>query len=120
MVLEMHGAQVIKKKDLKQEQSEGEALDTMEKGRAAGNDRSKAMVLLLPRSEPQTKSVTNCCAICLESYKVGDMVAWSTNKDCNHCFHCNCIADCFLRKSEMIFNKITHPCPFCRKQFLDL
>jgi hypothetical protein len=49
------------------------------------------------------------CAICLLDYKVGDLVAWSQNLECTHCFHKDCI-------SRWLDKKIT--CPSCRADYL--
>lgn len=50
------------------------------------------------------------CDICLLAYKVGDRVAWSHNKECDHCFHEDCITDWLLRKPT---------CPSCRQIYVD-
>jgi hypothetical protein len=56
-------------------------------------------VLILPRcltadlicqfvsSPTTTTTVPNCCIICLDSYKVGESVVWSSNHECPHAFH---------------------------------
>jgi hypothetical protein len=59
------------------------------------------------------KSVPNCCAICLSSYKVGEAVVWSTNEDCPHAFHQNCIVDYLVT-----VNGGKTPCPCCRQNFV--
>ena len=74
--------------------------------------------LLIPRYEFQSDSVSGCCAICSKTYQMGDIVTWSTNKDCDHCFHSACLADCFLSKSIAITGiKTTLFCPICRRAF---
>jgi hypothetical protein len=60
------------------------------------------------------ETVPNCCAICLESYQPGEVVAWSSS--CKHAFHQDCIARYLSKKiigGEM-------PCPSCRQRFCDL
>ena len=81
--------------------------------------RSSPGILILPRDDPQTKSVTSCCAICLEHYRVGEKIAWATNTECNHCFHIDCITPFFLsKKVSNIKDDARNPCPLCRKPFL--
>ena len=57
----------------------------------------------------------NTCVICLEAFRVGDIVAWSrinisaiTNEKCQHVFHEDCI-----------LSWLSHPmhddCPYCRR-----
>ena len=111
--------QIVKGEDLKL--AERDSSDTIEEGISEGsNSRNNFGVLTTPRKEPHTKSVPNYCAICLEPYKAGEAVAWSTNVECSHCFHANCIAVCFSTgKSVTSRNamKDTHPCPLCRVPF---
>eukprot|EP00980_Cylindrotheca_fusiformis_P006959 scaffold1469_cov119-Cylindrotheca_fusiformis.AAC.3 len=49
------------------------------------------------------------CDICFMDYEVGDLVAWSPNPGCTHCFHKECILD-------WLEYNIT--CPNCRKDYL--
>ena len=71
--------------------------------------------------------VSNCCAICLESYKVGESVTWSTNhRKCQHAFHTDCIVRYLaeVMKNEQKKNpndpRWKLPCPICRQRFLHL
>jgi Ring finger domain len=60
-----------------------------------------------------TKHVTNCCAICLDTYEPQDIVVWSpSSSDCQHAFHENCILD------WMCTNQKGTPCPMCRQDIL--
>jgi len=54
------------------------------------------------------------CAICLESYQAGTEIVWSSNQQCNHVFHKNCLEQWVmkLRQSEGPI------CPCCRRDFL--
>jgi hypothetical protein len=58
------------------------------------------------------ETAPSCCAICLESYQPGEVVAWSCS--CKHVFHQDCIAHYLSKK---MFGGET-PCPCCRQQFL--
>jgi Ring finger domain len=54
-----------------------------------------------------------CCCICLEPYRVGDVVAWSNNscEDCLHVFHKVCI-------HQWLENPKHDDCPSCRTVIL--
>jgi Ring finger domain len=54
--------------------------------------------------------VPDFCAICHCSYLVGDQVAWSSNPDCRHCFHVDCIVAWLVQRSN-------RQCPCCRQVF---
>ena len=86
------------------------------------------------------------CAICLDSYQCNDIVIWSNNINCSHCFHKQCIKDYLITKTMNINNKTLiiqtnnndddeeendnnsrnrkyqlpplPPCPTCRQTFL--
>ncbi|KAG7340943.1 ring finger domain containing protein [Nitzschia inconspicua] len=49
------------------------------------------------------------CSICLEKFKIGDKVSWSSNVQCNHTFHHSCVREWLLRNSD---------CPNCREYVL--
>ena len=57
--------------------------------------------------------VPNCCAICLSDYEVGDQVVWSSNQECPHAFHQECILDWLIKMQPAT------PCPCCRQEFAD-
>jgi hypothetical protein len=61
----------------------------------------------------ETRSVPGTCAICLNQYAVDDVVIWSPNRDCVHCFHEDCILPWLLRKSSK-----HRQCPCCRQSFV--
>ena len=58
--------------------------------------------------------VPNCCAICLMSYDVGDKVIWSSNPNCAHAFHEDCVVGWLVKMQPET------PCPCCRQEFTDL
>lgn len=49
------------------------------------------------------------CSICLSDYEVGDIVCWSSNEECNHAFHKECIMDWLIRNQN---------CPCCRLPYV--
>ena len=59
-------------------------------------------------------SVSNVCAICLDAYTAGEMVVWSSNAECQHAFHQDCILDCFVNLKD----DDKTPCPCCRQDFV--
>lgn len=63
---------------------------------------------------PNQTLVPNCCAICLGEYDIGDKVVWSSNKECPHAFHEDCILDWLVKMQPQT------PCPCCRQEFTDL
>lgn len=50
------------------------------------------------------------CAICLNVMKEGDRVANSSDPDCRHLFHADCIVDWLVKHQD---------CPECRRCFLN-
>jgi hypothetical protein len=97
---------------------------------------------LLGEAEARTlREVPNGCAICLSPFDVEDRVTWSSNRDCKHIFHHDCILDWFKssgrrhcrrrRRGEQqgdILNYTNNPllkitrfpkhCPCCRQDFI--
>lgn len=59
-----------------------------------------------------TRVCSKHCAICLEPYKAGDSVLWSSSPDCSHVFHQDCLVDGLTR-----VKKNETPCPCCRATF---
>ncbi len=49
------------------------------------------------------------CPICMESYHTGEEIAWSTNEDCPHAFHLDCIMGWLIDHST---------CPMCRNEYI--
>jgi len=90
-----------------------------------GSDQGEPVVLLpftnkdgrrdeLSSSSRQLRPVEPICAICLESYRVGDVVVWSMNKGCKHVFDRDCLLDYLMKHQD----GESAPCPCCRKVFL--
>ena len=69
----------------------------------------------LPQSQStqwnESRLVPPTCAICLIHYEPGCYVTWSSNKECIHAFHRDCILMWLLKKEEPI-------CPCCRQEFV--
>jgi len=76
--------------------------------------------------------VPNCCAICLSQYEVGETIVWSSNTDCRHAFHEECITDWLVKlhvqptspplissgtTTTPVVVVATTPCPCCRQEF---
>ncbi len=79
----------------------------------------------------EKRSVPIFCAVCLSEFAEGDRVCWSSNADCSHVFHENCIlqwltssgkkrsmSQFFTRNpsdDELLKNEF---CPCCRQEFI--
>ena len=68
----------------------------------------------IPLPPPEQCEVHNMCAICLDSYQPGQVVAWSSG--CRHAFHQDCIS--YYLAKKMIGGET--PCPSCRQDFCEL
>ena len=84
----------------------GVATLTLSRAVAASNNAAPNVSFSAP-----TETVSNCCAICLESYQPGEVVAWSSS--CVHVFHQDCIAR--YLSTKLIGKEM--PCPSCRQKF---
>lgn len=62
--------------------------------------------------QPNHRFVPATCAICLLQYSPGCYVTWSSNKECTHAFHRDCILMWLLKKEE------PYLCPCCRREFV--
>jgi Ring finger domain len=74
------------------------------------------------------------CTICLGAYQMGDSVTWSSNPDCEHCFHTSCIEEWLLKPRPQkkrvpsrggapaiiswVEGDSVPPCPNCRRDFI--
>lgn len=63
------------------------------------------------------RNVPSTCAICLMQYKVGSHVSWSSNEECVHVFHRDCIL-LWLLKKRTSGDERQYVCPCCRREFV--
>lgn len=62
----------------------------------------------------ESRPVAGMCAICLNNYEPSQDVVWSSNPDCCHAFHSDCLLDWFSARSRKHY-----PCPCCRQVFFE-
>ena len=58
------------------------------------------------------RQVPNECSICLCEYSVGSDIVWSSNPQCDHVFHEDCIELWLMKQREGPL------CPCCRRDFV--
>jgi hypothetical protein len=61
------------------------------------------------------RTVPGVCAICLCGYRVGDRVTWSTQWECQHAFHHECIVPWLAKNYES-----DSKCPCCRQVYCSI
>ena len=61
--------------------------------------------------EKEEDCMNKICGICLEKFRVGEIVSWSCDENCGHVFHHECIRDWLLRRIG---------CPYCRTVVLPI
>ncbi len=86
----------------------------LREGVPTGEDGQKATLLLADVMDTEsTTSVTSLepCSICLNDYVEGDVLCWSQNSKCQHCFHKDCAVEWLMTHEE---------CPLCRNNYLSL
>jgi hypothetical protein len=82
-----------------------------ELGAVLDHDMMDHSILRLPSEKLNAERwVPGGCAICLDLYKEGDVVAWSTEASCKHAFHSDCIIPWLAKKEEP-------ECACCRQDF---
>ena len=52
------------------------------------------------------------CAICITKYSIGDALVWSSNPECTHAFHEDCIMIWLMKLRRYML------CPCCRQEFI--
>lgn len=63
-------------------------------------------------NEKNSDRAVSChCAICLGVYEVGISVVWSSNRDCPHVFHEECVSAWLMTRQDAL-------CPCCRQAFV--
>jgi hypothetical protein len=67
---------------------------------------------LTATEEHEQRLVSGLCTICLSTYKVGSNVVWSSNAECDHVFHHECIEQWLMKQREGPL------CPCCRRDFI--
>ena len=85
------------------------------------------------RSKDDRREVPIFCAVCLGEYEVGEKVCWSSNTECTHVFHHDCMKN-WLEASGKRASKqqrfsenptrrqvlnFSMECPCCRQAFVD-
>jgi hypothetical protein len=81
---------------------------------AGFGDTGGELTLLDSNKNGDKKSVSNCCAICLEPYKAGECILCSSKDDeCPHVFHQDCVLK-YLANVKSIDEML---CPCCRQHF---
>jgi hypothetical protein len=75
-------------------------------------------------SSSSTRCVPPTCAICLLQYRPGNYVTWSSNRECIHVFHRDCVLMWLLKKDDEGRRNLRgemdrrHFCPCCRGEFV--
>jgi Ring finger domain len=64
-----------------------------------------------------SRLVPGFCTICLSGFGVGADICWSSNNQCEHCFHCDCIEE-WLTKQMQRGHATSPICPCCRRDFI--
>mmetsp|Transcript_32449 Transcript_32449/g.68229 ORF Transcript_32449/g.68229 Transcript_32449/m.68229 type:complete len:456 (-) Transcript_32449:113-1480(-) len=75
-----------------------------------------------PQSTTNTRIVSATCIICLIQYTPNCYVSWSSNKECTHVFHRDCILMWLLKKDNNNDGGDQEGggalCPCCRREFV--
>jgi hypothetical protein len=72
-------------------------------------------MLVFSDGDDVERKVSNNCAICLENYSAGECVVWSSDQECRHVFHRDCIVAYLIKVKSG-----ETPCPCCRQSFCQL
>ncbi|KAL7451552.1 hypothetical protein ACHAWC_003378 [Mediolabrus comicus] len=85
------------------------------------------------RSKDDRREVPIFCAVCLGEYEVGEKVCWSSNTECTHVFHHDCMKNWLEASGKRASKKqrfsenptrrqvlnFSMECPCCRQAFVD-
>jgi hypothetical protein len=68
----------------------------------------------------EDRAVPIHCAVCLTKYEVSNRVCWSSNSECSHVFHEDCMLHWLvvLGRSQGKLLEFHKSCPCCRKDFI--
>ena len=68
----------------------------------------------------ENRAVPIYCAVCLTKYEVSNRVCWSSNSECSHVFHEDCMLHWLvvLGRSQGKLLEFHKSCPCCRKDFI--
>ena len=75
-----------------------------------GTDDCRQIIQLPAIGINTDRTIAGVCTICLCPYEDGDQITWSTEKQCQHAFHTDCIIPWLAKKEEP-------KCPICRQEF---
>ena len=74
--------------------------------------QKETQLLFTETSDQKILTFPTTCAICLDDYSEGGVVIFSSNDECHHAFHQDCILE-YLAKSR----NVEKLCPCCRQPF---
>ncbi|KAG7338633.1 ring finger domain containing protein [Nitzschia inconspicua] len=83
-----------------------------------GNTADDATVLVFhkdPEKIDDQSRTTTICAVCLDSYRTGDVIVWSYDPECCHVYHKECLVDYLSKRKNPSMEE--NPCPICRRNF---
>jgi len=96
------------KDDIKTKQKEDIYISTN-----INNESMRSIRQLMSMKEESSLSCSlyspKSCPICIETYQVGEEIAWSKNENCHHAFHLDCIMTWLMKSDD---------CPLCRANYL--
>jgi len=78
---------------------------------AVAKAASQTTDILEMAASRKNSRVPNSCSICLDGYGPGETVVWSSNPECRHVFHEDCILRWMMTNREPV-------CPNCRQNFV--
>jgi hypothetical protein len=109
-----------------------DSVKDVDNGGGDNSVRNSLSTIVLPKEKGQSKVCSNVCTICLMEYEPSERVSWSSNKECTHVFHEDCIIH-WLVSLGRTKSKMTRfseepteaqllnyelECPCCRQEFV--